>query len=791
VDQRVVARLGLLAGVSAAAVGLAVHLAHEAPVEAAAATNAVVVTGVAGSTSNGLTSTPATSLATSVKTGPASAAVARPAPGTAPTGARPPRVVRPVRAVGAVRPEAPAFDPRTGGAVSLQGARGVLQGAAGLAPMHADPMPEGTRLSDPTDTASLSAKADVDQVAEADDEPFAAGAASPVGTPGIRTLGKHVTPSCSGTGSDGNRVQVLYVHEKGTTDRYASVLPILRNEVANVDDVFALSAGQTGGVRRVRWVHDAHCFPVVADVTVPKGALGSDFWGTVSALKALGFTDPHRKYLMFADANEFCGIGTVMDDTRATGNANDGMYASYARVDANCWSSGHSVPAHELTHTLGGVLSSAPHATKNGHCYDESDLMCYDDGSGVAMRKVCADAQEQLLDCHHDDYFSTDPPPGSFLARYWNTARSSFLDAVASAPPPDVTVAPTRAAAETGDAVGLVATSSKTVGWTWSASSKGCTVTAGVAGAATLRCASTATGQVTVTARAVDRGTGVSGSGTTKVTMTRAARPTAAVTVPPSATAGQRPFPVSVTATGKAPFGYAWRAGACKVADPGAASTTVTCPASTTTQSLPVSVSVTQSDGQQVTAPRAVFLTGVPAHAWWWTPKVESGALVSALRTPAGGGPAGRPVSLQVRWVGTSTWVSVAQLATGTGGRVAAPMDLSRAGTFRLVSTGDAAVAGATSPTVLVKVPTKVATSRVGRRVVATLSTRTGARVGGAAMQLQRKQGSRWQTVSQGLTDSAGQVAHTVSSRRAAVYRWVFPGEASHTAAVGGPLRVG
>jgi hypothetical protein len=284
--------------------------------------------------------------------------------------------------------------PWTGGPVSVAGARGVVSDARDLGVIHADPVPGGSSRT------------------------------------GLRA---HVTPSCSGTGTDGNRVQVLYVHQVGGPSRYARVLPVLRNEVANVDDVFAVSARQTGGQRRVRWVHDAGCRPVIKDVTLPRGALGSDFWGTIAALKKLGYADPHRKYLMFADSDRLCGIGTFYDDDRTSGNANDGTNAAYSRVDSTCWSASHSVAAHELTHNLGGVQPHAPHATRYGHCSDESDLMCYDDGSGTPMRAVCPSTQEQLLDCGHEDYFNTRPAPGSFLARHWNIARSSFLDAVVPA----------------------------------------------------------------------------------------------------------------------------------------------------------------------------------------------------------------------------------------------------------------------------------------------------------------------------------------------------------------------
>ena len=307
--------------------------------------------------------------------------------------------------------------------VDLDALAAVLPGGGELGPVHVDPVPDGISLEDPTDTAALYARAGQPELAQE-----YAGADVPPGTPSISTLSEHVLPSCSGTGSDGKRVQALYVREQSTASRYASVLPLLRNEIANVDDVFALSAEQSGGVRRVRWVHDG-CVPVVPEVVVPDGSLNTDFRDTIAALKTLGFSDKNRKYLAFTEASDLCGVGTTYDDVRTTDNVNDGYAASYSRVDTVCWSvQQHSVVAHELTHNLGGVLLTAPHATDAGHCYDEADLMCYVDDAGVVMQTVCGSAQEQLLDCRGDDYFNTAPPAGSFLAGSWNTARSGFLD---------------------------------------------------------------------------------------------------------------------------------------------------------------------------------------------------------------------------------------------------------------------------------------------------------------------------------------------------------------------------
>jgi hypothetical protein len=111
----------------------------------------------------------------------------------------------------------------------------------------------------------------------------------PAGDPGLRGLTAHVRPSCTGTGTDGNRVQLVYAVEQGKANRYQDLLPMLRSWVADVEDTFALSSQKTGGGLRVRWVHN-NCVPVIAAEVLPGGALTNGFSATVKELKARGYT---------------------------------------------------------------------------------------------------------------------------------------------------------------------------------------------------------------------------------------------------------------------------------------------------------------------------------------------------------------------------------------------------------------------------------------------------------------------------------------------------------------------
>ena len=264
---------------------------------------------------------------------------------------------------------------------------------------------------------------------------------------------------CYGNGTDGYRVQLMYAREASSPDRYAEYEARFREWAARVDDIFSASAAKTGGIRHVRYVTDSQCRPVIERITLPGGAM-NDFSDLLDELDARGIDRVDRKYLIWVDTSKssYCGIATTWDDFDASTtpgvNANNGNpdYGPFvARIDTRCWGQQHSVEAHELLHTFGGVLGwsspaqAPPHATNKGHCTDESDRLCYadgepgvfkPDGTSTSIKFVCPGTHEVLLDCGNDDYYSANPPAGNWLATHWNSANSAWL---AKAPPAGTT----------------------------------------------------------------------------------------------------------------------------------------------------------------------------------------------------------------------------------------------------------------------------------------------------------------------------------------------------------------
>jgi pre-peptidase len=245
---------------------------------------------------------------------------------------------------------------------------------------------------------------------------------------------------CDGDGVTGKRVQVLYVRATNKPDRYSAYLESFRIWAAMADQIYGNSAADTGGGRHIRFVQEPNCAITVTPVTV--SATGDDgFDNTVSELKQKGFNKTDRKYMLFVDANVYCGIGSIWRDDKSAATNQNNVGPSYGSTNTGCWGDGFTA-AHELMHNLGGVQMTAPHTSGGWHCVDEWDVMCYSDTPNYpTMQIFCPDESLDRLDCRHDDYYSTNPPAGSYLATHWNTANSAFL-AQGSTPPPPCPDAP-------------------------------------------------------------------------------------------------------------------------------------------------------------------------------------------------------------------------------------------------------------------------------------------------------------------------------------------------------------
>lgn len=245
-----------------------------------------------------------------------------------------------------------------------------------------------------------------------------------------------VPVGCAGDGQTGNRLQAVYVRASDRADRYASVVPTIRQAMDVANGVFTRSSG---GRRALRVVTTGGCATLVDRVTVRPGQLAS-FADTVAAVRAAGRSRIDRKYVLFVDGAGYCGVGEMFAHEGASpyNPNNDGNM--FAAASSRCWAG--TVVAHEIVHLLGGVQPGAPHSTRAGHCRDRHDVVCYPDGSGATMTTRCGTGHATLLDCGRDDYFSVAPPAGSYLARHWNTASNSFLVG-GGAPKPAPPSAPT------------------------------------------------------------------------------------------------------------------------------------------------------------------------------------------------------------------------------------------------------------------------------------------------------------------------------------------------------------
>lgn len=247
---------------------------------------------------------------------------------------------------------------------------------------------------------------------------------------------------CIGDGTSGPRIQVLYGYPAGTPNNFQVDYAQILRAVDQVDKW--LDDSSPGYDQHYRWLCSSAGRVNVTAVQLP--AIGSDgvftFTDYVNGMKAAGYNSTSRIYHTFVDnidgAYAFSGQGTLDGDSQA-GSANASNTGP-----AYSMTSGVSLPTfmHEVGHNLGAVNNDAPHSSGAGHCWDDFDRMCYDDGGsyftgGGLIVVNCDNAigssdgdwfADNHYDCGHDDYYSAAPPPaGSYLASHWNVSKNVFL----------------------------------------------------------------------------------------------------------------------------------------------------------------------------------------------------------------------------------------------------------------------------------------------------------------------------------------------------------------------------
>lgn len=241
---------------------------------------------------------------------------------------------------------------------------------------------------------------------------------------------------CVGDGASGQRIQMIYAVSSDKVDRYNDLLSTFNTWAGMMDQSLNDSASKTGGEKHFKFVTNSDCtLNVLKIILTPAG--DDNFSATVGELQAMGHTRLDRKYLMWSDATLYCGVAQFRTDDKPTQDNLNNARGGYGRIDAGCWGrNDHLSEVHELMHTLGAVQHTAPHGTQAGHCSDEWDVMCYRDATEVIITQDCnpSATYDRILDCNNDDYFNTNPAPGSYLDTHWNTANSVYLSSEAIFP---------------------------------------------------------------------------------------------------------------------------------------------------------------------------------------------------------------------------------------------------------------------------------------------------------------------------------------------------------------------
>jgi hypothetical protein len=242
-------------------------------------------------------------------------------------------------------------------------------------------------------------------------------------------------PVCASKNPHGNYYFVAII--ASPSDQAPDKTPdALRNDIAKVDGALYQSAVESGSPNGADYVYacDSSGRIRVDQLQLPTPSYSADFDTITSDLRQKGYNKTNEKYVVYYTTTvgagyrgegNLGGVDNSSDETDSSTNKNNSG-PSYALV----YDSVPDVIMHENGHNLGAVQPTAPHSSAAGHCWDDYDIMCYDDdGNAIPATGMSQACSSSHFDCGHGDYFDAKigagqgATSGDYLDTHWNVGE--------------------------------------------------------------------------------------------------------------------------------------------------------------------------------------------------------------------------------------------------------------------------------------------------------------------------------------------------------------------------------
>jgi|GEM_PF-4488767 len=229
--------------------------------------------------------------------------------------------------------------------------------------------------------------------------------------------------------TDNRRVMAIYAYPSDGTNRSSTFIPYVRQQFQQSNDMMSNTAANFGISLSLKAACDTDGQLTVRVVQMGFTRSQASISMVANDLNSKGYNVAGQKNWIWFDGDT-CGGGVAfgLNDDRPGVENQANNATGYAVVWGRC---PYTYSLHEGTHSMGAVVSTTPNSSGAGHCNDDSDVMCYNDGgprSNLYRNNICpSGGLDDFYDCHNDDYFHPSPPAGSYLATHWNVGGCNNL----------------------------------------------------------------------------------------------------------------------------------------------------------------------------------------------------------------------------------------------------------------------------------------------------------------------------------------------------------------------------